>query len=75
MKLQMEFNLIKCEVLHYGSQYKERVSVNGKTVNSIDVHRDLKDKSQLTKVDRPVKKAYGMLDFIVNGMEYKSLMS
>ena len=77
-KWQMEFNLDKYEVMHFGRSNSDgSYKINGRTVRSIDtqrdlrvqVHRSLKVAAQVEKV---VKKAYGMLAFIGRGIEYKS---
>ena len=70
----MEFNPGRCEVLHFGRpNVKGEYTVNGRTLNSIDVQRDLgaqvhKSLKVATQIDRMVKKAYGMLAFIGRGI-------
>eukprot|EP00061_Rhincodon_typus_P015670 g43473.t1 len=60
----------KCEVLHFGrSNVKEKYTVNGRTLNSINAQKDLgvhvhSSLKVAMQVDRVVKKAYGMLAFI-----------
>jgi len=75
---QMEFNVEKCEVMHFGRNNKcVEYRANGRTLNSVDeqrdlgvyVHRSLKVGSQ---VDKVVKKAYGVLAFIGRGIEFRS---
>eukprot|EP00061_Rhincodon_typus_P000805 g12800.t1 len=75
-KWQMEFNIGKCEVLHFGKSNQGRsFMVKAKTLRSvveqrdlgIQVHGSLKEESQ---VDRAVKKAFGTLAFISQGTEY-----
>ena len=75
---QMEFNLGKCKVMHFGRLNQGRTySVNGRALGRITeqrdlgvhVHSSLKVESQ---VDRVVKKAFGMLDFIGQNIEYRS---
>eukprot|EP00061_Rhincodon_typus_P002509 g17743.t1 len=74
----MEFNLGMCDVLPFRrSNVKERDTVNGRTLNSRDVQKDLgaQVRSSLkvaTQVDRVVKNEYGMLAFIVQEIEYRS---
>ena len=75
---QMEFNAEKCEVLHFGRNNPNRTyRVNGRALRNaveqrdlgITVHSSLKVESH---VDRVVKKAFGMLAFINQSIEYKS---
>eukprot|EP00061_Rhincodon_typus_P015981 g43948.t1 len=74
----MEFNLDKCEVLHFGKASQGRTyTLNGKVLGSVTEqrpwtagHSSLKVDSQ---VDRIVKKAFGVLAFIGQCIEYKSL--
>lgn len=74
----MEFNPRKCEVLHFKRlNVRGNYTVNGKTLNSIDMQRDLgvqfhSSLKQPTQVDRVVKAAYGMLAFIARGTEYNN---
>ncbi|MBB6707133.1 reverse transcriptase family protein [Proteus mirabilis] len=77
-KWQMEFNSDKCEVLHFGKANLSRTyTLNGKVLGSVaeqrdlgvQVHSSLKVESQ---VDRIVKKAFGMLSFIGQSIEYRS---
>lgn len=74
----MEFNPRKCEVLHFKRlNVRGNYTVNGKTLNSIDMQRDLgvQFHSSLklpTQVDRVVKAAYGMIAFIARGTEYNN---
>ena len=74
----MEFNLDKCEVMHFGRLNQGKTySVNGKTLGrvieqrdlGVKVHRSLEVESQ---VDRVVKKVFGMLGFIGQNIEYRS---
>ena len=74
----MEFNPDKCEVVHFGrSNACRNYTVNARTLKSIDrqrdlsvhVHRSLKVAMQ---VDKIVKKAYSMLAFIGQDIEYKN---
>ena len=74
----LEFNLDKCEVMHFGRLIQRRTySVNGRTLGrvieqrdlGVQVHSSLKVELQ---VDRMVKKAFGMLDFIGQNIEYRS---
>ena len=73
----MEFNPDKCEVMHFGRSNTDRkYTVNDRTLKGIDrqrdlgvqVHRSLKVATQVEKV----KKAYGMLAFIGQGIEFKN---
>eukprot|EP00061_Rhincodon_typus_P008284 g30756.t1 len=75
---QMEFNLDKCEVLHFGKANQGRTyTLNGKVLGSVaeqkdfgvQVHNSLKVESQ---VDRIMKQAFGMLVFINQCIEYRS---
>ena len=75
---QMEFNLDKCEVMHFGRSNQARTySVNGRALGrvieqrdlGVQVHSSLKVESQ---VDRVVKKVFGMLGFIGQNIEYRS---
>ena len=75
---QMEFNLDKCEVMHFGRLNQGRTySVNGRALGGvteqrdlgIQVHSSLKVEAQ---VDRVVKKAFSMLGFIGQNIEYRS---
>ena len=77
-KWQMEFNVDKCEVIHFGKNNRNmEYTANGKILGSVDeqmdlgvhVHRSLK---VATQVDRVVKKAYGVLAFIGRGIEFRS---
>eukprot|EP00061_Rhincodon_typus_P014988 g42407.t1 len=67
---QMEFNLDKCNVMHFGrSNAKGKHTVNGRTLRSISIQRDLgvqvhSSLKAATQVIKVVKKAYGMLAFI-----------
>ena len=74
----MEFNFNKCEVMHFGRLNQGRTySVNGRALVrvteqrdlGVQVHSSLKVESQ---VDRVVKKAFGMLGFIDQNIEYRS---
>ena len=74
----MEFNLDKCEVMHFGRLNQGRTySVNGGALGrvteqkdlGVHVHSSLKVES---KVDRVVKKAFGILGFIGQNIEYRS---
>eukprot|EP00061_Rhincodon_typus_P018024 g47008.t1 len=65
---QMEFNLDKCEVLHFekanqGRTYTLNVKVLGSVAKHlvVEVHRSLKEEPQVEWV---VKKAFGTLAFI-----------
>ena len=75
---QMEFNLDKCKVMHFGRLNQGRTySVNGRALGrvteqrdlGVHVHSSLKVESQ---VDRVVKKAFSMLGFIGQNIEYRS---
>ena len=75
---QMEFNLDKCEVMHFGRLNQGRTySVNGRVLGrvteqrdpGVHVHSSLKVELQ---VDRVVKKAFSMLGFIGQNIEYRS---
>ena len=75
---QMEFNADKCEVLHLGRTNQNRTyMVNGRELKNtveqrdlgITVHSSLKVESH---IDRVVKKAFGMLAFINQSIEYRS---
>ena len=75
---QMEFNLDKCEKMHFDRLNQGRTySVNGRALGrvteqrdrGVHVHSSLKVESQ---VDRVVKKAFGMLGFIGQNIEYRS---
>ncbi|XP_055489927.1 uncharacterized protein LOC129696245 [Leucoraja erinacea] len=75
---QMEFNADKCEVLHLGRTNQNRTyMVNGRELKNageqrdlgITVHSSLKVESH---VDRVVKKAFGVLAFINQSIEYRS---
>ncbi|GCC36001.1 hypothetical protein chiPu_0014492 [Chiloscyllium punctatum] len=75
---QMEFNVDKCEVIHFGrSNRNAKYWANGRILESADeqrdlgvhVHRSLKVASQ---VDRAVKKAYSVLAFINRGIEFRN---
>eukprot|EP00061_Rhincodon_typus_P001239 g14145.t1 len=77
-KWQMEFNPEKCEVIHFGrlnlrAEYRDRGRILGSEEEQRDlgvhVHRSLKI---ATQVDRFVKKTYGVLSFIVRGIEFKN---
>lgn len=65
----MEFNLSKCEVLHFGrSKVRGKYIINDITLNSINAQKDLGTKvynplKVAMQVDRVVKKAYAMLAF------------
>jgi len=75
---QMELNLDKCKVMHFGRSNQGRTySVNGGALGRVaeqrdlvvQVHCSLKVESQMDKV---VKKAVGMLGFIGQNIEYRS---
>ncbi|XP_062906374.1 uncharacterized protein LOC134347835 [Mobula hypostoma] len=75
---QMEFNADKGEVLHFGRTNQNRTyMVNGRALKNaveqrdleIMLHSSLKVESH---VDRVVKKAFGMLAFINQSIEYRS---
>ena len=75
---QMEFNLDKCEVMHFDRLNQGRTySVNGRALRrvtkqrdlGVQVHSSLKVESQ---VDRVVKKAFGMLGFSGQNVGYRS---
>eukprot|EP00061_Rhincodon_typus_P008174 g30558.t1 len=77
-KWQMEFNINKCEVLHFGkSNPGWSFMLNGRALRSAVEQRDvgvqvlgsLKVESQ---VDRAVEKAFGTLALISQGIEYRS---
>ena len=76
-KWQMEFNLDKCVVMHFGRLNQGRTySVNGRALGrvaeqrdlGVHVHSSLKVESQ---VDKVVKKAFSMLGFISQNIEYR----
>ncbi|XP_059510326.1 adenylate kinase 2, mitochondrial isoform X1 [Stegostoma tigrinum] len=77
-KWQMEFNLDKCEVMHFGrSNLNAEYRIKGRILGSVEEQRDLgvQVHSSLkvpTQVDKVVKKAYGVLAFINRGIEFKS---
>eukprot|EP00061_Rhincodon_typus_P005695 g25524.t1 len=74
---QVEFNLAKCEVIHFErSSTVGNYTVNGRTLRSIDLQRDLgvqvhRSLKVAAQVDKVVKRAYGMLAFIGRSIEYK----
>ena len=77
-KWQMEFNLDKCKVMHFGRSNQGRTySVNGRVLGrvieqrypGVQAHSSLKMELQ---VDRVVKKAFGMLGFIGQNIKYRS---
>ena len=74
----MVFNLDKCEVMHFGRLNQCRTySVNGRALGRVTEQRDLgvQVDSSLkveSQVDRVVKKAFGMLGFICQNIEYRS---
>ena len=74
----MAFNLDKCEVMHFGRSHQGRTySVNGRVLGrvieqrdlGVQVHSSLKVESQ---VDRVVKRAFGILGFIGQDIEYRN---
>ena len=79
----MEFNFDICEVMHFGRSNQGRTySVNHRNRNgralgrfieqrdlAVQVHSSLKVESQ---VDRMVKKAFSLLGFIGQNIEYRS---
>ena len=74
----MEFYLDECEVIHFGRSNQDRTySFNGRVLwrvteqkdLGVQVHSSLKVESQ---VDRVVKKAFSMLGFISQNIEYRS---
>eukprot|EP00061_Rhincodon_typus_P015643 g43430.t1 len=76
-KWQMEFNIDKYEVLHFGKSNQGRsFMVNSRALRSVveqkdfgvQVHSSLKVESQ---VDRAVKMAFGTLAFNSQGMKYR----
>eukprot|EP00061_Rhincodon_typus_P008102 g30429.t1 len=73
----MKFNPCKYEVLHFGrSNVKEKYTVNDRTLNTIEAQKDLgvqvhSSLKVATQVEKVVKKAYDMLAFIGQGIEYK----
>eukprot|EP00061_Rhincodon_typus_P013300 g39589.t1 len=76
-KWQMEFKIDKCEVLHFGKSNQGRsFMVNGRALSNVvkqrdlavQVHGSLKVESQ---VDLGVKKEFGTLAFISQGIEYR----
>ncbi|XP_059843914.1 P-selectin glycoprotein ligand 1 isoform X2 [Hypanus sabinus] len=77
-KWQMEFNTDKCEVLHFGRTNQGRTyKVNGRTLRSAVEQRDLGIQIQnslkvVSQVDRVVKRAFGILAFINQNIEYKN---
>eukprot|EP00061_Rhincodon_typus_P000495 g11892.t1 len=74
----MEFNIEKCEVIHFGrTNLKAEYRVNGKILGSVEEQRDLgvhvrSSLKAATQVDGVVKEAYGVLAFINRGIEFKS---
>jgi len=74
---QMEFNPDKCKVMHFGRfNVGGKYTVNGRTLKSIDRQRDLgvqvhRSLKVATQVEKVVKKTYGMLAFISQGIEFK----
>eukprot|EP00061_Rhincodon_typus_P005990 g26154.t1 len=72
-KWQMEFNPVKCQVMHFGkSNPRGKHTVNGLTLRSIDGQRDHEVQAHsalkvATQVDKVVKKVYGMFAFIGRG--------
>eukprot|EP00061_Rhincodon_typus_P008773 g31684.t1 len=74
-KWLMEFNLDECEVKHFGRSRTGGIyAVNGRTLGSIDMQRDLgvqvdRPLKVAVQVDKFVRKAYGMLAFIERGIE------
>eukprot|EP00061_Rhincodon_typus_P005366 g24787.t1 len=75
---QIEFNLDKCEVLHFGKANQGKTyTFNGKVLGSVAEQRDfgvlvhsyLKAESQ---VDRIVKKVFSTLAFIGQSIEYRN---
>ena len=75
---QMEFNLDKCEVMHFGRLNQGRTySVNGRALGRVTEQRDLEVQVHSSvkvesQVDRMVKKAFGMLGFMGQNIEYRS---
>eukprot|EP00061_Rhincodon_typus_P009573 g33185.t1 len=74
---QMEFNLDKCEVLHFGEANKGMTyTFNGRALRRVTELRNLgvQVRSSLKvepQVDRVVKKAFGTLAFIGQCIEYR----
>ncbi|WP_221627760.1 reverse transcriptase domain-containing protein, partial [Proteus mirabilis] len=75
---QMEFNVAKCEVIHFGKSNKKMgYWANGRILGSVDEQRDLgvhvhRSLKVATQVNSAVKKAYGVLAFIGRGIEFRS---
>ena len=74
---QMEFNLDKYEVMHFGrSSTDGKYTVNSRTLK-INIQRDLaaqvnRSVKVAMQVEKVVKKAYGILAFIGRGIEFKN---
>ncbi|MBB6707153.1 hypothetical protein H7E98_18015 [Proteus mirabilis] len=74
----MEFNVAKCEVIHFGKSNKKMgYWANGRILGSVDEQRDLgvhvhRSLKVATQVNSAVKKAYGVLAFIGRGIEFWS---
>ena len=75
---QMQYNLDKCEVIHFGNKNKKvDYYLNGCKLGEECLHRDLgvliHQSLQISmQVQQAVKKANGMLAFVVRGYEYRS---
>ncbi|XP_060710826.1 uncharacterized protein LOC132835701, partial [Hemiscyllium ocellatum] len=75
---QMEFNVAKCEVVHFGRNNKMMdYWANGRLLGSVDEQRDLgvhvhRSLKVATQVNSAVRKAYGVLGFIGRGIEFRS---
>ena len=74
-KWQMEFNVGKCEVVHFGrNNGRKDYYLRGEKLQQATVQRDLGvlvHESQKPSL-QVVRKANGMLAFIARGIEYKS---
>ena len=67
---QMQYNLDKCEVIHFGSKNKKAdYYLNGCKLGDGSVHQSVKVSMQ---VQQAVKAANDMLVFIARGFEYRS---
>ena len=76
--MKVEFNLDKCEVMHYGRSNQGRTySVNGRALGRVVEQRDLgvqihSSLNMESQVDRVVKAAFSMLGFIGQNIEFRS---
>ncbi|XP_059843112.1 uncharacterized protein LOC132403641 isoform X1 [Hypanus sabinus] len=75
---QMQFNVDKCEVIHFGCKNRKTdYYLNGGRLGKGEVQRDLgvivhQSLEVGMQVQQAVKKANGMLAFIAKGFEYRS---